>query len=150
MTRQPDEFGIAVGDRVRGRDVTMGNSTEGTVAEIIPPLRFSGQYGNRYRLVDTGETYAGGKPIEPIVECASRVVEHEHHAGCPRDAEGPTIMYLCGHEPRHVPNPGVPSAAVAYNPDSDRYERPDGTEDPGARHRRRVEESSPAAFWGDN
>jgi hypothetical protein len=37
-----------------------------------------------------------------------------------------------------------------YNPDTDRYERPDGTEDPGCRARRRVEESSPAAFWGDH
>lgn len=42
---------------------------------------------------------------------------------------------------------GIPS--VKYNPDTDRYELPDGTEDPGCRARRLVEESSAAAFWGD-
>ena len=36
-----------------------------------------------------------------------------------------------------------------YDPESDRYLQPDGTEHPIDRHRRKVMESSPAEFWGD-
>jgi ribosomal protein L24 len=63
-----------VGDRVHGWDVTTNLEYTGVVAEVIPPVRYSGQYGPRYRLVDTGRFYAktagqaAPKPIEPIVQ----------------------------------------------------------------------------------
>jgi hypothetical protein len=57
-----------VGDRITGRCVTMGTAYEGAVAEVLQPVRYSGQYGPRYRLVDTGQFYSNGKAIEPIVE----------------------------------------------------------------------------------
>lgn len=57
-----------VGDRITGRCVTMGIEYTGTVAAVIPPVKYSGQFGPRYRLVDTGAHYFGGRPIEPIVE----------------------------------------------------------------------------------
>jgi len=72
--READRFGIAVGDLIIGRDVTMGGSHLGAVVEIIPPLRHSGQYGNRYR-VQCGEVYATGGPIERMIECPTVVRE---------------------------------------------------------------------------
>lgn len=62
---------------------------------------------------------------------------------------------LCGCGARHDVHVDVIVAGTStppgstYNPETDRYERPDGTEDPGARARRRVEESSGPAFWGE-
>lgn len=71
--RLPDAHGIAIGDRVQGRCVSLGCYYTGTVAAICPPLIYSGQYGNRYRLVDTGESYSTGGAIEPTVECVERI-----------------------------------------------------------------------------
>lgn len=64
---------IKVGDRVTGRCVTLGRYYTGTVAAVHQPIRYSGDSQPRYKLVDTGKHYTGGRPIEPIVECASRV-----------------------------------------------------------------------------
>lgn len=55
-TQAPDE-GIAVGDVIRGTCVTRGIRQVGTVVEICPPLKYSGQHGNRYGIVDI----AGGR-----------------------------------------------------------------------------------------
>lgn len=74
MTRQLDHnhgTDIEVGDRVTGRCVTMGSQYTGRVAEILHPAPF--QSGIRFRLVDTGKHYAGGRPIEPIVEAVSLI-----------------------------------------------------------------------------
>lgn len=32
---------------------------------------------------------------------------HVHGHGCPRDVEGPSVMWLCGNEPRSTPKPGT-------------------------------------------
>lgn len=53
---------IKIGDRVTGRCVTMNTTYTGRVTEIHP--------AERYALADTGETYADGNPVEPIVEMA--------------------------------------------------------------------------------
>lgn len=37
-----------------------------------------------------------------------------------------------------------------YDPESDRYLQPDGSEHPIERHRRKIMESSPSAFWGES
>lgn len=77
--------GIAIGDRVTGRCVTLGSHYTGTVAAIHYPSGLGyysstptglPAYGNRYTLVDSGEHYSTGGPVEPIVECAERVDEH--------------------------------------------------------------------------
>jgi len=48
------------------------------------------------------------------------------------------------------PHEAADRRAAVYDSGSDRYVDPDtGREDPGARARRRVEESSGPAFWGD-
>lgn len=53
-TQAPDE-GIAVGDYATGTDVSLGGEKRGRVVEIIPPLKYSGQHGNRYRIVDADD-----------------------------------------------------------------------------------------------
>lgn len=63
---------IEVGDRVTGDCVTMNIRYTGTVAEVIAPVRYSGRTEPLYRLVDTGQCYSSGRPIEPVVERASR------------------------------------------------------------------------------
>lgn len=63
---------IELGDRVTGWCVTMNIAYTGTVVEIIPPVRYSGRSEPLYRLASTGQCYAGGRPIEPIVERASK------------------------------------------------------------------------------
>ena len=63
---------IQIGDRATGRCVTQGCQYTGTVVEVITPPRYSGTFP-LYRLVDTGQHYWGGNPIEPIVEAAERV-----------------------------------------------------------------------------
>jgi hypothetical protein len=72
-TREPDKFGVAVGDRVRGRCTTMGTIYEGTVTEIVLPLRGTGQYGNRYRIVDTRVTFGNGGAIDRYVEAVEMI-----------------------------------------------------------------------------
>jgi len=66
--RERDGFGFAIGDRVTGRSLG-GMYYTGTIARIVPPPPYSGQYGNQYRLIDTGATGVGGTPMEPFVEC---------------------------------------------------------------------------------
>lgn len=72
--RAHDKDGIGIGDRATGRDVSGGGEWTGTVAEILEPLPMSGRSGNRYKLIDTGKTYPTGGPVEPIVECATRII----------------------------------------------------------------------------
>lgn len=57
-----------IGQTITGRDTTSGLTYTGRVTEVIPPMRYTGDYGNRYRLADTGEFYSNGRPVEPIVE----------------------------------------------------------------------------------
>ncbi len=66
-----DNHGFAVGERITGRDVSSGRTYTGTIAKIQPEAAWTGGHngGYRYHLTDTGAFYAGGKPIEPIVEC---------------------------------------------------------------------------------
>ncbi|WP_431976033.1 hypothetical protein [Micromonospora haikouensis] len=110
MPRQPDQYGIALGDLVLGRCVTNGTEYQGTVAEIIPPARHSGQHGNRYNLTGTGKVYSTGGRIEPIVERAALIVraderprhsvhllavpdpDHDHDGG-----PGARLVCTCGH-----------------------------------------------------
>jgi hypothetical protein len=75
---------IAVGDRVRGRDVTMGNTREGVVLEVLHPVPLTGWRAGEPRVrppwarlyrIDTGETYATGGRRTPIVECTELVEE---------------------------------------------------------------------------
>lgn len=62
---------IKIGDRVTGRCVTLGRQYTGTVAEIIQPAPYTGHSGMLlHRLINTGQHYHGGRPIEPIVELA--------------------------------------------------------------------------------
>lgn len=56
-----------IGDTVTGRDVTGGGMYTGVVSEVIGPIRTPDCGGYRYKITNTGETYAGGKPFEPIV-----------------------------------------------------------------------------------
>lgn len=66
-----DPDALKVGDRATGRCVTMGHTYTGTIARIL--RQGNGEaWANRYKLVDTGENYSTGGPIEPIVECARR------------------------------------------------------------------------------
>lgn len=66
----PNANAFKVGQRVTGRCVTMGIRYTGTIARIY--RRGNGEnWANRFKLVDTGETYSTGGPIEPIVECTS-------------------------------------------------------------------------------
>ncbi len=66
-----DTHGFAVGERITGRCVTRGKTYTGTIVEILPEPAWTGGHNGeyRYRITDTGEFYAGGTPIEPIVEC---------------------------------------------------------------------------------
>jgi hypothetical protein len=64
-----------VGDRVKGQCVTGGTDYVGTVAAIVGPISFPDCGGYRYRLTDTGRTYAGGKPVEPIVFYQGHVMD---------------------------------------------------------------------------
>jgi hypothetical protein len=73
LTRgEHDMPSIEVGNRATGWCVTMNIQYTGTVAEVIAPVRHSGHSVPLYRLVDTGQCYSSGRPIEPIVERASR------------------------------------------------------------------------------
>lgn len=64
-TRVPDAAGIAVGDLITGRCVSIGTEHTGTVAEILPPPKYSGQHGNRYRIVDTAvDAPSGGRWVD--------------------------------------------------------------------------------------
>lgn len=74
-TQAPDE-GIAVGDYAAGTDVTLGSERRGRVIEIIPPLKYSGQHGNRYGIVDADDRHHcidGVRPLDPVAaaECAA-------------------------------------------------------------------------------
>lgn len=56
-----------VGDIITGRCVTMNTEHTGRVAAVIEPQRGSGDSEPRYRIVETGEHYSSGAPVEPIV-----------------------------------------------------------------------------------
>lgn len=58
---------VTVGDRISGECVTSGRTYTGTVADVHGPIRSPDCGGYRYRLTDTGQTYANGSPIEPTV-----------------------------------------------------------------------------------
>lgn len=60
-----------IGDRVTGRCVTTYLEYTGTISEISVPGVFTFPGGVRYRLVDTGQTYSSGAPVEPIVDEAT-------------------------------------------------------------------------------
>ena len=63
-TQQPE---AATGDRIAGRCVTMNTLTTGTVTDVIGPITHPDCGGYRYRIVDTGEFYSNGRPVELIV-----------------------------------------------------------------------------------
>lgn len=90
------------------------------------------------------------KAEDAALQAASDDMDQLEAAAGPEAIDRPGER-LCGCGARHdehvddAPTVG----AVKYNPDTDRYEGPDGKEDPGCRARRLVEESSPAAFWGE-
>lgn len=67
-TQAPDE-GVAVGDYATGTCVTMRTTHAGRVTEIIPPPKYSGQHGNRYRIVDAddyGRYIDGVRKVDPV------------------------------------------------------------------------------------
>jgi hypothetical protein len=64
---------VTVGDRIKGRDVTGGNTVIGTVKRVIGPIWTPDCGGYRYEL-STDITYPGnGKPYEPIVYYEGKV-----------------------------------------------------------------------------
>lgn len=65
-TREPDRYGIAVGDLIAGTDVTRQSSHVGVVTEIIPYRPYVGMSGNRYH-VRCGELYSTGEVIERVM-----------------------------------------------------------------------------------
>lgn len=77
---------IAVGDRVRGRCVTMQDTVEGTVTEILYPVGLGCYQAKpndlpvweRRYVVETEETYATGGQRTAVVECAGRTEPHVH------------------------------------------------------------------------
>ena len=62
-TQQPE---AGVGDIITGTCVTMNTLKTGRVTEVIGPITHPDCGGYRYRIVDTGEFYSSGAPIEPI------------------------------------------------------------------------------------
>lgn len=64
MEKQPE---AAIGDMITGTCVTFGSIKTGRVADVIGPIASPDCGGYRYRLTSTGEYYAGGAPVEPIV-----------------------------------------------------------------------------------
>ena len=63
-TQQPE---AQLGDRITGTCVTMCTPKTGRVTEVIGPITHPDCGGYRYRIVDTGEFYSNGRPVEPIV-----------------------------------------------------------------------------------
>lgn len=61
-----------LGDWITGTCVTMNTQHTGRVSEVIGPIASPDCGGYRYRLTWTGDHYAGGAPIEPIVYYVSR------------------------------------------------------------------------------
>jgi hypothetical protein len=64
MGRQPE---ARIGDVISGTCVTFGSQKTGIVAEVIGPIALPDCGGYRYQLTETGEFYASGKPVRPIV-----------------------------------------------------------------------------------
>lgn len=63
VTTQAPDTGVAVGHYIAGTDVTSGRRSAGRVDAIVPPLKYSGQYGNRYRITDgRGRTHYVDEP----------------------------------------------------------------------------------------
>jgi hypothetical protein len=59
---------VSIGDWITGQDVTFtGAQRTGTVSRIIGPIASPDCGGFRYQLTDTGDYYANGNPVEPIV-----------------------------------------------------------------------------------
>ncbi|GAB3823889.1 hypothetical protein ACFPIJ_62720 [Dactylosporangium cerinum] len=97
-----------------------------TIAEVLSALR------------DTADIYDGAATVERARELAEKD---------PADWTDADLADWLGEQTDN--DNSVPAQPVTYNPNTDRYETPDGQEDPGCRARRLIEESSPAALWGE-
>lgn len=64
--REPDRYGVAVGDLVSGTDVTQGRNAVGVVIAVIPHEPLAGMSGNRYR-IRCGDLYATGGIVERVI-----------------------------------------------------------------------------------
>jgi hypothetical protein len=98
MAKQPE---AAIGDLITGTCVTFGSIKTGRVTSVIGPIASPDCGGYRYRLTGTGQFYAGGGPVEPIVFFERR----ETPAGPAdlrriRTERHRAAMILAGREPR--------------------------------------------------
>ena len=91
--REPDKYGVALGDLIVGTDVARWVSRVGVVIEILPYIPFASMGGNHYR-VRVGSLYSTGEPFLAIVHDHARVVV---------PAGEPVVCAACGgeHESGH-------------------------------------------------
>lgn len=104
-----------------------------------------------------GATITGNAPLQAAMASAAGHVfvadDTDTEAWCIRCAYSARIwqdnrVFIAAGTPCSSGEPG--SAAAVYDSDRDMYVNPTtGREDEGCRARRRVEESSSAAFWGE-